>query len=48
MFIRPLQFIAIASKRAAPAVLKTALAILPFNFVYGSFTNDVYQILSNI
>lgn len=48
MFIRPLQFIAIASKRAAPAVLKTALAILPFNVVNAYTTDDVYNILDSI
>lgn len=55
MFIRPLQFIAIASKRAAPAVLKTALAILPLSYVnantpnpYDSILNEIYMTLYGI
>ena len=50
MFIRPLQFIANASKRVTRAVLKTALAILPFNFCFAqTYTlDDIYYSLSDI
>lgn len=50
MFLRLLQFIANASKRVTPAVLKTALAILPFNFCFAdTYTlDDIYYSLSDI
>lgn len=48
MLIRLLSFIANASKRVTRAVLKTALAILPFNFVNAYTLDDIYPILINI
>lgn len=47
MLIRLLHFIANALKRVTPAVLKTALAILPFN-VSAYTLDDIYPLLNDI
>lgn len=48
MFIRLSHFIANASKRVAPAVLKTALAFLPFGAANAYTLDDVYNKLNEI
>lgn len=48
MFIRLLQFIAYASKRVTPAVLKTALAIIPLSVVNAYTLDDIYPLLNDI
>lgn len=48
MFIRPLHFIANVSKRVTRAVLKTALAFLPFGFSNAYTTDDLYNQLAKV